>query len=99
MIKLQLLGNKILIKEIEKTTTTQSGFILSAENKQEKIREAEVVAVGNGSRNEKGERIKLDVEVGQKVMYEHSDYQVHEVEIDKHKYLIVNESDIIGILK
>ena len=99
MLKIHLLNNKVLIKTIEKNTTTNSGFILPEDNKEDKIREGEVVAIGNGARNDKGERIKLDVEVGQKVVYEHSSYGTHEIELEKEKYLIITENDIIGILK
>lgn len=99
MLKINLLNNKVLIKSIEKNTTTASGFILPEDNKEDKIREGEIIAVGNGSRNDKGERVKLDVEVGQKIVYEHSSYNTHEIEFEKEKYLIISENDIIGILK
>jgi chaperonin GroES len=98
MIHMQLLNNKVLVQHIEASSTTESGFILPTDTKEEKIRKGEIVAVGNGVRNEKGERVALDVSVGQIVMYEYSSYSSHEIEIEKKKYLLINESDIIGIV-
>jgi chaperonin GroES len=55
MIKINLLNNKVLIKPIEKNTTTTSGFILPEDNKEDKIREGEVVAVGDGKYDGEGD--------------------------------------------
>ena len=99
MLSLQLLNAKVLIKKEEKETTTKSGILLAEGKQEEKVRQGEVVAVGNGKRDDNGKRIPLDVVIGERVMYEYSGYKTQEVDIDGVSYHLVNEEDIIGIMK
>ena len=67
------------------------------ETAKEKPQEGEIIAVGQGRRDEDGERIALDVEVGNKVLF--AKYAGTEVKIGDEKYLIMKESDILGIIE
>lgn len=98
-MQIQLLGAKVLVRGEDKENKTQSGIILPAGKGEEKIRLAEVVEVGNGIRDEDGKRVAMEVKKGDKIIYEHSSYGTKEVEIAGQKYFLVNESDIIGIIK
>ncbi|MGV2436872.1 MAG UNVERIFIED_CONTAM: co-chaperone GroES [Anaerolineae bacterium] len=96
MAHIKPLGDRVLVKPIEKETMTASGIILP-ETAKEKPQEGEIVAVGQGRRDEDGERIALDVEVGNKVLF--AKYAGTEVKIGDEKYLIMKESDILGIIE
>lgn len=96
MAHIKPLGDRVLVKPIEKETTTASGIILP-ETAKEKPQEGEIIAVGQGRRDEDGERIALDVEVGNKVLF--AKYAGTEVKIGDEKYLIMKESDILGIIE
>lgn len=97
-MNLKLLNNKVLVRNKEKENKTDSGFILPENNNEEKIKTAEVVAVGNGGRNEDGERVPIDVKEGDQILYEYSSYGTKEIELNKEKLFLINESDIIGII-
>lgn len=96
MAHIKPLGDRVLVKPTEKETTTASGIILP-ETAKEKPQEGEIIAVGQGRRDEDGERIALDVEVGNKVLF--AKYAGTEVKIGDEKYLIMKESDILGIIE
>ncbi|MFZ4826453.1 MAG: co-chaperone GroES [Phototrophicaceae bacterium] len=96
MAHIKPLGDRVLVKPIEKETMTASGIIVP-ETAKEKPQEGEIIAVGQGRRDEDGERIALDVEVGNKVLF--AKYAGTEVKIGDEKYLIMKESDILGIIE
>ncbi len=96
MAHIKPLGDRVLVKPIEKETMTASGIMLP-ETAKEKPQEGEIIAVGQGRRDEDGERIALDVEVGNKVLF--AKYAGTEVKIGDEKYLIMKESDILGIIE
>ena len=90
------LGERVIIKMLEKEETTASGIVLP-DTAKEKPQEGEVVAVGPGRLLENGSRVALDVKVGEKVIY--SKYSGTEVKKDGVEYLILNgERDILAIL-
>ncbi len=95
-MNLKPLSNKILLKPLENETTTKSGIVLP-ENSGEKPTKGEVIAVGPGKRNEKGELIPMSIKVGDKVLYKK--YGPDEVELDGQKYVIGDEEDVLGILE
>ncbi len=94
-IKLTPLDDKIIVKQAEAETQTASGLYIP-DNAKEKPQQGEVLAVGPGRRNDKGERIPMDVEVGDKVLY--SKYGGTEVHYEGEDYLIVGARDILAIL-
>ena len=94
-IKLTPLEDKIIVKQAEAQTQTASGLYIP-DNAKEKPQQGEVLAVGPGRRDDKGERIPMDVKVGDKVLY--SKYGGPEVHYEGEDYLIVGARDILAIL-
>lgn len=94
-MKLVPLGDKIVLKQFEAEETTKSGIVLPGQAK-EKPQEAEVLAVGPGG-NIDGKEVKMQVKVGDKVIY--SKYSGTEVELDHEEYIIVKQSDILAIVE
>ena len=86
------LADSVVIKMLEAEETTKSGIILSAKS-QEKSQVAEVLAVGPGEIVD-GKEIKMEVEVGDKVLT--SQYAGTEVKIDGEEYKIVSQKDILA---
>ena len=96
-LKLRPLADRVLIKPVEREEVTKSGIVLP-DTAKEKPQEGIIEAVGNGRYNERtGERIKLDVEVGDRVMY--AKYAGSEVKIDDVDYLILSEKDILAVVQ
>ncbi len=89
------LGDRIVVEAIAKDETTASGIVLP-ESAKEKPQEGKVVAVGSG-RFENGERIALEVQVGDRILF--SKYGGTEVKLKEKEYLIMRESDILGIVE
>lgn len=96
MANIKPLGDRVLVKPLEQETETSSGILLP-ETAKEKPQEGEVVAVGTGKRDDDGERIALDVEVGNRVIF--AKYAGTEVKLDGDKMLIMKESDILGVIQ
>lgn len=90
------LSNRVIIKPAEEEKTTQSGIVLP-ESKEERPTQGEVVAVGPGKRNEKGEVIPMSVSVGQKVLFKK--YGPDEFTYEGKTYLIGDEEDILAIVQ
>ena len=91
-MKLQPLGDRLVVKAIEAEQTTASGLVLP-DTAQEKPSRGTVVAVGNG-RYEDGKRIPLDVAVGDEVIY--SKYGGTEIKVDGEDLLVLRESDVLA---
>jgi chaperonin GroES len=88
------LADRVVIKALPLEEKTKSGIIMP-DTAKEKPQEGEIVAVGPG-KMEKGERIALDVNVGDRVIY--SKYAGTEVKYDGQEYLILKESDILAVV-
>jgi len=89
------LGTRVLVKRIELEEQKSDGGIFIPDSAKEKPQEAEVVALGNG-KNDEGEIIEFSVKVGDKVLI--SKYGGTEVKVGGDECVLVNESDILGIL-
>lgn len=89
------LGERVVIKSLPTEEMTKSGIVLP-ETAKEKPQEGEVIAVGNGRILDSGQRIPIDLNVGDKVLY--SKYAGNEVKIDGVEYLILREMDILGVI-
>ena len=89
------LEDKIIIKQAAAETTTASGLVIP-DSAKEKPQQGEVLAVGPGRRNDAGERIPMDVKVGDKVLY--SKYGGTEVSYAGEYYLILGSRDVLAIL-
>ena len=94
-MKIQPLGDRVVIKNVEAEETTKSGIVLPGTAK-EKPQVAEVIAVGPGG-NVDGKDITMHVKPGQKVIY--SKYAGTEVKLDAEELIIVRQSDILGIVE
>ncbi len=93
------LGDRVVVRpltEVEAGTVSASGIIIPDTAKKEKPEQGIVVAVGTGKWNDDGdERLKMDVAVGDKVVF--SKYGYDEVKVDGKEYFIVSESSILGV--
>ncbi|MBP9693447.1 MAG: co-chaperone GroES [Alphaproteobacteria bacterium] len=89
------LHDRVLVKRTESDEKTAGGIIIPDAAK-EKPMEGEVVAVGSGSRDETGKVHPLDVKVGDRVLF--GKWSGTEIKLDGTDYLIMKESDIMGIL-
>jgi chaperonin GroES len=94
-ISFKPLGSRVLIEPVEQEEITASGIILP-ETAKEKPQQGKVLAAGPGDRNEKGERVAMDVKVGDLILF--AKYSGTEVKMDGKKLLILRESDILGIV-
>ena len=91
--KLSPLGDRIVVRPIEREVVTKGGIVLP-DTAKEKPQDGEIIAVGPGKLSDDGTRIAMDVKVGDKVLY--AKYAGTEVEIDDEKLLIMHESDIMA---
>ena len=89
------LHDRVLVRRIEAEEKTAGGIIIP-DSAKEKPSEGEVVAVGEGAYNEDGDRIALDVKVGDRVLF--GKWSGTEVKLDGEDLLIMKESDIMGIV-
>ncbi|MEM7690705.1 MAG: co-chaperone GroES [Pseudomonadota bacterium] len=89
------LHDRVLVRRIEADTKTAGGIIIP-DSAQEKPSEGEIVAAGEGARDDSGARVALDVKVGDRVLF--GKWGGTEVKIDGEDLLIMKESDIMGIL-
>ena len=89
------LHDRVLVRRVESNEKTKGGLIIP-DTAKEKPAEGEVVAVGAGARNEDGDRIKLDVKEGDRILF--GKWSGTEVTVDGKELLIMKESDILGII-
>ena len=89
------LGGRVLVEPIEQEEVTAGGIVLP-ETAKEKPQQGKVLAAGPGDRNDKGERVAMDVKAGDTVLF--AKYSGTEVKIDGKKLLIMRESDLLGIV-
>ena len=92
-VKLQPLGDRIVVKPIEREEVTKGGIFLP-DTAKEKPQEGKVLAAGPGRLSEDGKRIAMDVKVGDVVLY--VKYGGTEVKIDGEELMIMRESDILA---
>jgi len=93
---LRPLGDRVVIKPLARETVTKSGIVLP-DTAKEKPQEGEIIAVGPGKVLDNGKRITLEVKIGQRVLF--AKYSGTEVKIEGEEYLILRESDILGIVE
>ena len=94
-MKLVPLFDKVVLKQLVAEETTASGIVLPGAAK-EKPQQAEVIAVGPGGVVD-GKEVTMQVKAGDKVIY--SKYSGPEVELEKEKYVIVKQSDILAVVE
>ena len=94
--KIQPLGDRVVVKALARETVTKSGLVLP-DTAKEKPQESEVLAVGPGKVLDNGKRTTLEVKVGERVVF--ARYAGTEIKIDGEEYLILRESDVMGIVE
>ena len=95
-MQLRPLGDRVLVKPEKAEQKTASGLYISS-GAQEKPQRGEVIAVGAGKLDDKGERIPVNVKVGDVVIY--GKYGGNEVKIDGEEYLLMRDSDIYAVVE
>ena len=95
-MKFRPLHDRVLIKVLDSEEKTAGGIIIP-DTAKEKPQEGEIVAVGPGAKTEDGKTVKMDVKVGDKVIF--GKWSGTEIKIDNVEYSIMKESDIMGISK
>ncbi|MBU0650372.1 co-chaperone GroES [bacterium] len=95
-MSIQPLGDRVLVKVLEAVEKTKGGIILP-DSAKEKPQEAKIVAVGEGKMLDNGQRAKMSVKKGDKVLF--GKYSGTEVKFDGDEYLIIREDEILAIIK
>jgi chaperonin GroES len=86
------LHDQVLLKRIEEKETVKGGIIIP-DSAKDKSQEGEVIAVGEGRKNDKGERIPMDVRVGERVLF--GKYSGTDVKIDDEDFVVIKEDQIL----
>ena len=95
-MKFRPLHDRVVVRRVEEDTKTKGGIIIP-DTAQEKPMQGEVIAVGPGARDESGKLVPPEVKAGDLVLF--GKWSGTEVKIDGVEYLIMKESDIMGILE
>lgn len=90
------LGERVVVKALPMEEVTKGGIVLP-DTAKEKPQEGEVIAVGTGKLLDNGTRVAIDLKVGDRILF--SKYAGNEVKIDNVEYLIMRESDILGVIE
>ncbi len=96
-MKIKPLADRVILKQSDEAESKSSGGIIIPDTAKEKPQEGKVVAVGKGKIDENGKPIKMNVKVGDKVLY--SKYGGTELKYEGEEYLIMSESDILAIIE
>lgn len=94
-VKFRPLHDRVMLRRVEPETKTKGGIIIP-DSATEKPMEGEVVAVGSGLRDEAGKVIPLDVKAGDRVLF--SKWSGTEITMDGEEFLVMKESDIMGVI-
>ena len=95
-MKLRPLHDRVIVKRLENETKTASGIVIP-DNAAEKPDQGEILAVGPGKRDDDGNRIKPDVEVGDRVLF--GKYSGQTVKVDGDELLVMREEDLFAVVK
>ena len=95
-MKFRPLHDRVVVKRVAEEEKTKGGIIIP-DTAKEKPMEGEIVAVGPGARDEKGALVALDVKAGDRILF--GKWSGTEIKLDGVEYLIMKESDIMGIVE
>jgi chaperonin GroES len=96
MIEFIPIRDRLLVKKIEDSMKTKSGLVLSDDTK-ERPTKGEVLSVGEGKLNEDGKLLPMVISKGDKIVY--PKYAGHPIKLDGIEYLILDENEVLGIIK
>ena len=94
-MKIRPLYDRIVVTRVEEKEQVQGGIIIP-DTAKEKPQEGEVVAVGKGKRNEKGDIVALELEVGNRILF--GKYSGSDIKIDGTEYLIMREDEVLAVI-
>lgn len=94
-MKIRPLGDRVVVKRVEEEATSAGGIVLPG-SAAEKPSQGEVIAVGNGKTLDSGQTKEVDVKVGDHVLF--GQYGGNTVKVDGEELLILNESEIFGVI-
>ena len=95
-MKFRPLHDRVVVRRVEQEEKSAGGIIIP-DTAKEKPMEGEVIAVGPGARNEKGELVPLDLKAGDRILF--GKWSGTEVKMDGEELLIMKESDVMGIIE
>jgi chaperonin GroES len=95
-LNIKPLANRVLVKRLEESLQKTAGGIIVPDTAQEKPQRGKVVAVGPGRMTEEGKRIKLDVKVGEDILF--GKWSGSEITIDGDEFLFMKDEDILAVL-
>ena len=95
-MKLQPLGDRVVVSAKDEAEARPPSGLVIPDTAKEKPQVGEVIAVGPGARDDDGERVPMDVSVGDKVLY--SKFAGTEIKLDSDEYLVLSERDILAIV-
>jgi chaperonin GroES len=95
-MKFKPLGARALVKLVEREETTPSGIVLP-DTAREKPQTAEIVAVGEGKLDDKGQRVSLEVSEGDVIVF--AKYSGTEISLNGEDYMILDADDILGVVE
>jgi chaperonin GroES len=95
-MKLQPLGDRVVVKAVEENESRTASGLVIPDTAKEKPQIGEIIAVGPGARDDDGDRMEMEVSVGDKVLY--SKFAGTEVKLDNEEYLVLSERDILAIV-
>src|SRR5579885_1756581 len=95
MSKIRPVGDRVVVKPAAKEEVTRSGIVIP-DTAKEKPQEGEVIAVGSGKLLDNGDRVPLELKVGDRVLY--AKYGGTEFKLDGEEYLVLRESDVLAVL-
>jgi chaperonin GroES len=97
MLKLRPLADRVIVEPIERDETFAGGELVLPETAKEKPQQGVILAAGPGRLDDAGDRIALEVQVGDRVLY--AKYSGTEIKLDDKKVLIFRESDILAVVE
>jgi chaperonin GroES len=95
-MKLRPLHDRVIVKRLENETKTASGIVIP-DNAAEKPDQGEVLAVGPGKRNDKGDFVALNIKVGDRVLF--GKYSGQTVKVDGDELLVMREEDLFAVVE
>lgn len=95
-MKVRPLHDRVLVEALDAEEKTAGGIIIP-DTAQEKPMEGKIIAIGTGSRNDDGKLVPLDVKVGDRILY--GKWSGTEVKVEGTDYLIMKESDVMGVIE
>jgi len=96
-MNLRPLGDRVILKAATKEEMSKGGILLPDTANKERPEQGEIIAVGPGKIDEKGNRVPMNVKVGDKVVFKK--YSPDEIKIDEVEYLVVSESDLMAVIE